>query len=120
MSTLRTFLGLMGLLVAAMPLTASGPLGIYGIVERVVMEPNEKAPERIQVWGAFAYVDGMAGEGLTVSAAKRGYLYFRLPTLRCGGYQERMGRSQVRRGDRTSGWIRTVGLHRGLWWPSTG
>jgi hypothetical protein len=79
MGTSRTFLALMGLLVAAIPLTASGPLGIYGIVERVVMEPNEKAPERIQVWGAFAYVDGIAGEGLAVSAAKRGYLYFRLP-----------------------------------------
>jgi len=76
----RTILAVTGLLVMAAHLTASGPLGIYGIVERVVLEPNEKAPERIQVWGAFAYVDGIAGEGLTVSAAKRGYLYFRLPT----------------------------------------
>jgi hypothetical protein len=76
----RTILAVTGLLVAAAHLTASGPLGIYGIVERVVLEPNEKAPERIQVWGAFAYVDGIAGEGLTVSAAKRGYMYFRLPT----------------------------------------
>ena len=73
----RTILAVTGLLLAAAHLTASGPLGIYGIVERVVLEPNEKAPERIQVWGAFAYVDGIAGE---VSAAKRGYLYFRLPT----------------------------------------
>ena len=48
-------------LVFAAPLKASGPLGIYGIVEKVVFEPNEQAPERIQLWGAFAYVDGAAG-----------------------------------------------------------
>jgi hypothetical protein len=71
---------MMGLLAGAVELTASGPLGIYGIVERVVVEPNETTPQRIQVWGAFAYVDGAAGQSLTVSAAKRGYLYFRLPT----------------------------------------
>jgi hypothetical protein len=71
---------MMGLLVGATHLTASGPLGIYGIVEKVVVEPHEKTPERIQVWGAFAYVDGAAGQSLTVSTAKRGYLYFRLPT----------------------------------------
>ena len=66
-------------LILATPLTASGPLGIYGIVEKVVFEPNEQAPERIQLWGAFAYVDGTAGESLTISPANHGYLYFRLP-----------------------------------------
>jgi hypothetical protein len=80
MNASRRVLVIMGLLAGAAHLTASGPLGIYGIVEKVVVEPTEQAPERIQVWGAFAYVDGIAGEGLTVSAAKRGYLYFRLPT----------------------------------------
>jgi hypothetical protein len=57
---------------------ASGPLGIYGIVEKVVFEPDEKSPERVQVWGAFAYADGFRGSGV-VSAAVRGYLYFGLP-----------------------------------------
>jgi hypothetical protein len=82
MLALRTIAVIVGLVVGTAPLTASGALGIYGIVERVVFEPNEKAPERIQVWGAFAYVeaDRVAGPGLTVSTAKRGYLYFRLPT----------------------------------------
>lgn len=60
-------------------LIASGPLGIYGIVERVVFEPSETAPERVQVWGAFAYVDGDASSYRGVSAARRGYLYFKLP-----------------------------------------
>jgi hypothetical protein len=76
MKAWRTILAVVGLLAGAAHLTASGPLGIYGIVEKVVFEPSETAPERIQLWGAFAYVDGM--QGLTVSAAKRGYLYFRI------------------------------------------
>jgi hypothetical protein len=58
---------------------ASGPLGIYGIVDKVVFEPNEQSPERIQVWGAFSFFED-AREGLKVSPAKRGYLYFSLPT----------------------------------------
>jgi hypothetical protein len=59
--------------------SASGPLGIYGIVEKVVFEPSEASPERIQVWGAFAYTDNLGGKGTTISKAVRGYLYFKLP-----------------------------------------
>jgi hypothetical protein len=33
---------------------ASDPVGVYALVEKVVLEPNEKAPERIQIWGAFS------------------------------------------------------------------
>src|SRR5437899_4725364 len=46
------------LLFAAADLIASGPVGIYAIIEKVIFEPNEQAPERIQIWGAFAVVDG--------------------------------------------------------------
>ena len=71
------------LAVAVVHVRASGPVGIYGIIERVVFEPDETSPERVQLWGAFAYVDGApAGSStLTTSSAARGYLYFRLPTL---------------------------------------
>ena len=34
-------------LLATTPLVASGPVGIYGIVEKVVFEPNENAADRI-------------------------------------------------------------------------
>src|SRR5579862_7058095 len=57
-------------------LFASGPVGIYGIVEKVVLEPSEKAPERIEIWGAFAFYDGRR---YSVTEAKRGYLYFKFP-----------------------------------------
>ena len=70
----------LGLAVVLTPMTsASGPLGIYGIIDRVVFEPDEHTPDRVQVWGAFAYVD--RGRTPQLSPAKRGYLYFRLPTL---------------------------------------
>jgi hypothetical protein len=70
---------LFALTIAAAAPARSGPLGVYGIVERVVFEPNEQAPERVQVWGAFAYAEIGSGNGLTVSPAARGYMYFRLP-----------------------------------------
>ncbi len=71
---------LIALLLCTMrTLSASGPLGVYGIVEKAVFEPSERAPERVQLWGAFAYVDGMSST--TVSTAHRGYLYFRLPAV---------------------------------------
>ena len=68
----------LALVALSVDLVASGRIGFYGIVEKVVFEPSEAAPERIQVWGAFAYVDGGASANTAVSTAKRGYLYFRL------------------------------------------
>jgi hypothetical protein len=56
---------------------ASGPVGIYGVIERVVFEPDEARPERVQVWGAFVYADG--DDSTNTSPVARGYLYFSLP-----------------------------------------
>ena len=74
-----TVAALSALLVAG--LSASGQAGIYGVIERVAFEPATGAPERIQIWGAFSIVEHMPNEGFTnyASAAKRGYLYFKLP-----------------------------------------
>jgi hypothetical protein len=67
------------LLCAAANLIASGPVGIYGIIEKVIFEPSEQAPERIQIWGAFAVVDGGLTRPGAASKPLRGYLYFKLP-----------------------------------------
>jgi hypothetical protein len=45
--------------------------GIHAVIEKVVLEPSEAAPERVQLWGAFL----IAGE----SKPQRGYLYLGLP-----------------------------------------
>jgi len=63
---------------ASIAVGASGGIGYYGIIERVVFEPAEKDAERVQVWGAFAYVDLGSPSGITTSRAERGYLYFRV------------------------------------------
>jgi hypothetical protein len=55
---------------------ASDLIGVYAFVDKVVMEPNDKAPERIQVWGGFALAEG---SGSTYAPAQRGYLYYKLP-----------------------------------------
>jgi len=54
---------------------ASDPVGIYALVDKVVLEPNDKAPERAQIWGAFSLAEGR-GDGY--SQPKRGYLYYKL------------------------------------------
>ena len=83
---------LTGLVVAE--LHASGQAGIYGVIERVVFEPNAGAPERVQVWGAFALIERMPSDYRSPGATNvqgqtftnyqyqrptRGYLYFKLP-----------------------------------------
>ena len=55
-------------------LLASGPAGCYAIVQKVVMEPNDTAPKRIQIWGFFSLADGKSGNGYL--PPQRGYLYF--------------------------------------------
>ncbi len=69
----------------------SGNLGVFAIVDRVQFEPNEQAPERIRVHGAFAFVNyqdfrfgglgrgGTVAQPLGVTNAAQGFLYFKLP-----------------------------------------
>ncbi len=78
MKRAKIALGIGVLVFGTASVFASGRIGFYGIVEKVVFEPSEAAPERIQVWGAFTYVDGGATRNFALSTVKRGYLYFRL------------------------------------------
>jgi len=75
------------LVLATTTLMASGGAGIYAIVSRVVFEPDDKTPERIQIWGAFTLVDGGAGSGGKTLTPRRGYLYFALPSADGNPYQ---------------------------------
>jgi hypothetical protein len=76
---LRTIGGVivLGALATAVTLRASDMVGIYTVVEKVVLEPSDAAPQRIQVWGAFALADGKSGS--TYGPAQRGYLYYTCP-----------------------------------------
>lgn len=63
---------------AASTARGSDPIGIYAFVDRVVFEPNEAAPERIQVWGGFALAVPRSKSNYEYRDAERGYMYFKL------------------------------------------
>ncbi len=54
---------------------ASDPAGIYALVDKVELEPNEQSPERIKLWGGFCLA---ANRGDQYSAPAQGYMYFSL------------------------------------------
>jgi hypothetical protein len=56
---------------------ASDPIGVYGIIDKVVLEPETGPAERIQVWGAFALAKNEPRNAYRDAA--RGCLYFTLP-----------------------------------------
>ena len=77
--------GLVVALASAAEARASYPMGVFALVERVAIEPNEQTPERIQIWGAFALAEDLTGNRYAPPA--RGYLYYRCSdsaTDRCG------------------------------------
>jgi hypothetical protein len=69
--------GLLASLPVALP--ASDPMGVYAVVQKVVLEPNEAEPLRIQVWGAFAVSDGKRDSD-AYTAPQVGYLYYSCPS----------------------------------------
>lgn len=77
LSPVRGLIVLYACVLTAVTLRASDFVGIYAVVEKVVLEPGEAAPQRIQVWGAFALADGKSGSNY--GTAQRGYLYYECP-----------------------------------------
>ena len=63
--------------LATAVLRASDPIGVYAIVDKVVVEPSSGPPQRIQIWGAFALAQPDHPDDY--GAAQRGYLYFTCP-----------------------------------------
>ena len=61
------------------PAWASDPIGIYALVEKVVLDPNATKPERIQLWGAFSLAKRDPANRNAYEPPERGFLYFQLP-----------------------------------------
>jgi hypothetical protein len=81
-------------LLASWPLRASDPIGIYCVIDRVVLEPNDSQPTAAQIWGAFALAVPRSPNGVQQKpagsfgteqggdvylAVQRGYLYYTCP-----------------------------------------
>ncbi|MEP7272091.1 MAG: hypothetical protein ABI882_11350 [Acidobacteriota bacterium] len=63
----------------ALPVNAfSDWVGVYAVIDKVVLEPNATAPERIQIWGDFAVAD--KNDRNTYQQAQRGYVYYTVPS----------------------------------------
>lgn len=69
-----SFIVVLGLAAAGLAVNASVPLGVYAIVDKVVLEPSDAQPERVQVWGTFALWED--GEGMIFRTPGKGYLYY--------------------------------------------
>jgi hypothetical protein len=69
--------GTAALLSTAPIVHASDRIGVYTRVDKVVVEPDERAPQRVQVWGVFSLADPKSADDYR--PAHSGYLYFRLP-----------------------------------------
>jgi hypothetical protein len=76
MFTLAPWVAILPLL--AVPVRAADPVGVYGMIEHITVEPASGDPMRIQLWGVFAFADGPKGEGY--GAVKRGYMYYACPS----------------------------------------
>lgn len=59
---------------AAIHVGASVPVGVFAYIDKVVLEPADAEPQRVQIWGAFALWDERTGLGFR--APERGYLYY--------------------------------------------
>lgn len=63
-------------LSTATVIAKGGTIGIYAIIDDVVLEPNDNAPERVRIRGVFVVpVPQSSGQ---YKAPQRGYLYFRV------------------------------------------
>jgi hypothetical protein len=67
---------LAALAIATVPVGASDPIGIYCVVQKVVLEPDTCAPTRVQIWGAFSFSNPQTGGYTDVMT---GYLYYAVP-----------------------------------------
>jgi hypothetical protein len=71
------FVLVLAVIGAAISLGASDRVGVYAVIDRVVLEPSATNPDRIQIWGAFALAKPLARDGSEYGPVQRGYLYFK-------------------------------------------
>jgi hypothetical protein len=73
MTRIVRFAGLMIVLTLTAQASAGGPPPVCMAVDKIVLEPNDVAPTRIQIWGTFIFLeDSKAKYGNPV----RGYFYY--------------------------------------------
>jgi hypothetical protein len=74
MSQTKLAAGLILGFVFAVEVQAGGPPPVCMVVDKLVFEPNQEAPKRVQIWGTFSFLK----ERTTYGEPVRGYLYYTL------------------------------------------
>lgn len=79
MNLIPNRLARLGLVAAlALPVVPSDPMGVYCLVDKVVLEPAE-GPERAQIWGVCALANQ---NDWFFQAPAAGYFYYTVPSTR--------------------------------------
>jgi uncharacterized protein (TIGR03382 family) len=68
---------MMGVLAMAGVAHASDPVGVYGLVNGVVLQPNATAPTHVQLFGWFALADKATSD---YTKPQAGYMYYACPS----------------------------------------
>jgi hypothetical protein len=68
---------LLAITIFANVVSASGPIAVYALIDKVTLEPNSDHPQRILIYGVFSTAQSQNGS--TYSKPQRGYLCFSLP-----------------------------------------
>jgi hypothetical protein len=67
--------GLAAALLAAGASQASGPLAVFGVIDKVVAEPSAE-PTRVLLWGTFVTATTRPGEAVSYSKPAYGFLHY--------------------------------------------
>lgn len=73
MKSAACLIGLLVVCVMTADVRAGGPPPVCMAVDKLVFEPNENTPVRIQIWGSFALLNDSKD---TYGKPVRGYLYY--------------------------------------------
>jgi hypothetical protein len=76
---------------------ASGPLGVYALVDKVTFEPNAEKPERIRISGVFIAAKDTPDNSTVYGDPQRGYLYLALSKSKADIAQQALDDALARR-----------------------
>jgi hypothetical protein len=76
---------------------ASGPLGVYALVDKVTFEPNAEKPERIRISGVFIAAKETPDNSTVYGDPQRGYLYLALSRTKADVAQQDVNDALARR-----------------------
>lgn len=79
MKIIRQAAAVLAVMLSVGIVQASGPIGVYALVDKVAFEPSDDKPERIRISGVFMVAEATPDNSTVYAAPQRGYVYLALP-----------------------------------------